>query len=199
MRKRIKIISSIVAVVVAVSCFGMTAFAADLTNSVGSVGDDFNSSVIVGTDNTQGKTGAYENIIDNSNATTDVRAASADVYATQVSAYSVRVPKVIILNGADGSGEYKIGIKGNISGSQTITVAPVDADADADGINFVLSENGTVAAKANILATVTQEKTAFTQNEINTTNWTTINANITAPDISAGQWHGTVGFNISIM
>ena len=56
MRKRIKIISSIVAVVVAVSCFSMTAFAADLTNSVGSVGDDFNSSVIVGTDNTQGKT-----------------------------------------------------------------------------------------------------------------------------------------------
>lgn len=199
MRKRIKIISSIVAVVVAVSCFSMTAFAADLTNSVGSVGDDFNSSVIVGTDNTQGKTGAYENIIDNSNATTDVRAVSADVYATQVSAYSVRVPKVIILNGADGSGEYKIGVKGNISGSQTITVAPVDADADTDGINFVLSEHGTVAAKANILATVTQAKTAFTQNEINATNWTTINANITAPDISAGQWHGTVGFNISIM
>lgn len=196
-KKRKKILSAILCIALLMLCT-TNAFAADLSNSVGSPATDFSATDTVGSDATQSKTSEYVDAVTDSTATAETKTATVNVYATQASTYSVKIPKTVILNGADGSGAYRIGVKGNIAGNQTITVAPVDNDADTEGVNFSLAEQGTVAQKSNITASIEQAKTAFVQSEISVTDWTTTDATISAPAITAGSWIGTFNFTISV-
>ncbi len=192
-----KILSAIMCIALLTLC-ATNAFAADLSNSVGSPATDFSAADVVGSDATQDKTSEYVDAVTDSTATAETKNATVNVYATQASTYSVKIPKTVVLNGADGSGAYRIGVKGNIAGNQTITVAPVDKDAEKEGVNFSLAEQGTVSQKSNITASIEQAKTAFVQSEISATDWTTTDATISAPAITAGAWTGTFDFNISI-
>lgn len=193
-----KTILTVLTAIVLVSLLSTSVFAANLTNSTGSVAADFSAGTAVGSDETQSKTSAYEDAITDSSATAESKTAAVEVYATKASTYSVKIPKTIILDGTTGNGEYRIGVKGDISGDQTITVAPVDADAVLEGVNFALTEQAVGNPKEDVKATVTQAKTTFVQNEITAADWTTQDATIAAPDISAGMWTGTFNFNISI-
>jgi uncharacterized protein YxeA len=185
-----KIISIIMAIVI-LATFSMTAFAAnDLTNSVGSVATDSEAVQVIGNDATQGKVSEYEIAVDNSTATNETNTKSVDVYATQGSTYSVKIPKTIILDGSTGNGAYRVSVKGNISGNQTVKVIPDST--------FVLSEVATVNAKSDITAVVTQAKTAWTTSELSDSTWATQNASISVSPMSAGSWHGTFGFTVSI-
>lgn len=186
-----KKIFSIIMAIVILATFSMTAFAAnDLTNSVGSVASDSEAVQVIGNDATQGKVSEYEVAVDNSTATSETNTKSVDVYATQGSTYSVKIPKTIILDGATGNGAYKVSVKGNISGNQTVKVIPDST--------FVLSEVATVNAKSDNIAVVTQAKTAWTTSELSDSTWATQNASIAVSPMSAGSWHGTFGFTVSI-
>ena len=193
-----KNIATIGVALLLICTFCTSAFAADLTNSTGSAATDFSEKTVVGNDSTQSKTSKYEDAVVDSTATAESKTATVEVYATKASTYSVKIPKVVILDGATGNGAYSIGVKGDISGAQTITVAPEDADAETPGVNFSLSEQAVLNPKANITATVDQSKTSFTQNEITAADWTTVEATVAAPEITAGSWMGTFTFNISI-
>ena len=186
-----KKIFSIIMAIVILATFSMTAFAAnDLTNSVGSVATDSEAVQVIGNDATQGKVSEYEVAVDNSTATSETNTKSVDVYATQGSTYSVKIPKTIILDGSTGNGAYRVSVKGNISGNQTEKVIPYST--------FVLSEVATVSAKSDIIAVVTQAKTAWTTSELSDSTWATQSASIAASPMSAGSWHGTFGFTVSI-
>lgn len=186
-----KFLSVILAVVI-LATFAMNAFAAtpDLANSVGSVAADSEAAQVVGNDSTQNKISEYELAVDSSTATNETGSHSVDVYATQASTYSVKIPKTIILDGTNGNGAYKVSVKGNISGNQTVKVIPATT--------FTLSEVATVDAKADVTATVSQTKTAWTTSEITAADWSSQNGTISAPAISAGSWNGTFGFTVSI-
>ena len=189
-----KFISMIMAVVMIASLCGISSFAADLTNSVGSVAADADvlaPAEPVGNDATQSKVSEYVLAVDESTATAETTNETVSVYATQASTYSVKIPKTIILDGSNGNGAYKVALKGNISGAQTIRVTPV--------ASFTLSEVASTDAKADITATITQAKTAWTTSEISSADWTTQEASIAAPAISAGIWNGTFAFTIELV
>ena len=186
-----KKILSIILAVAMLATFAMTAFAAnDLTNSTGSVATDAEAVQVIGNDATQGKVSEYEVAVDNSTATSETNTKSVDVYATQGSTYSVKIPKVIILDGATGNGAYRVSVKGNISSNQTVKVIPDST--------FVLSEVATADAKTDIIARVTQAKTAWTTSELSDSTWATQDATIAVSPLTAGSWHGTFGFTVSI-
>jgi hypothetical protein len=134
---------------------------------------------------------------------------------------TVLIPKVIILNGAAGSnfsGQYTVKVKGNLAGNDYVTVAPqsnttaVNGGGTAgSGVWFYMGQTG----KSDITATVSQANTKFSNVALDTdddnTNdtvagvtYTGFNENakavgtVTASNVTAGSWHGTFSFLISL-
>lgn len=170
-----KIVSTILSLLLVLSC-AVPVFAADLTDSTDDV--------------------TYEIAVDGSTATAETKTATATVTAEQSSTYSVKIPKTISLNGSNGNGGCRcnISIKGNISGNQTISIAPVDEITSTANTDFYLSENG---EKADIIATATATKTAFVYSDINAAGWTDFALTVSAP-LTAGTWTGALTFNITL-
>ena len=107
------------------------------------------------------------------------------VYVTQASTFSVKIPKVMILSGQTGKGEYVVSINGNVSGLASINVIPNDFAIMKDVANVKTSFN----------AIVTQDKTSFDANEI--INGTTINGLVDGSKyMTAGSWKGNFNFAI---
>jgi surface protein len=95
------------------------------------------------------------------------------------------------LDGQDRGGKYRVRVKGDIAGSQKISIVP-----DA---SFTMSEvNASVDKKADITASVEQGKTEWNQTEINKDDYNDEIGTITADDISAGSWSGTFNFNTKL-
>jgi hypothetical protein len=135
---------------------------------------------------------------------------------------TVLIPKVIILNGASGSnysGAYTVKVKGNLAGDDYVTVAPQSnstavnggATAPANGVYFFMGQTG----KDDIVATVSQANTKFSNVALDTdgdstndtvagVSYTGFNENakatgtVTASNVTAGSWHGTFNFRISL-
>ena len=92
--------------------------------------------------------------------TTHETSKETEVYATIGSTFSYVLPKIVILDGQDRGGKYRVRVKGDIAGSQKISIVP-----DA---SFTMSEvNASVDKKADITASVEQGKTEWNQTEIN--------------------------------
>lgn len=104
-----------------------------------------------------------------------------NVKVTVGSTYSVKIPKTVVLDGQSGIGEYAVGVSGNISGTETISVTPDST--------VTLSQAG----KSDIVATITQDKKEWTSNTLGTNATGQIKANLTA-----GEWNGSFDFNIGI-
>ena len=95
------------------------------------------------------------------------------------------------MDGQDRGGKYRVRVKGDIAGSQKISIVP-----DA---SFTMSEvNASVDKKADIIASVEQGKTEWNQTEINKDDYNDEIGTITADDISAGSWSGTFNFNTKL-
>lgn len=113
---------------------------------------------------------------------------AVEVYATQSSSFTVTIPKTIVLDGKEGKGAYSVNVKGNIAGTDVITVTP-----DA---NFLMKQAG----KADINTAVTQTATSFSyatgvvegENEGQTETGL-----IQMEAISAGKWAGQFNFTIT--
>ena len=107
------------------------------------------------------------------------------VYVTQASTFSVKIPKVMILSGQTGKGEYVVSVNGNVSGLASVNVTPNDFAIMKDIANIKTSFN----------AIVTQDKTLFNANEI--INGTTTNGLVDGSAyMTAGSWKGNFNFAI---
>ncbi len=107
------------------------------------------------------------------------------VYATVVSSYSVKIPKVITLDGGNKTGGYTIDVNGDIADNETVNVvAPAD----------FLMKSTTAGGKEDVEATIGQSKSAWKWNELNENATGTI----TATGLTAGKWNGTFNFDISL-
>ena len=170
-----KIISLCLASTIALSMLPTTVFAA----SVGSIDTDKN----IGEDIVQGQKTYYSQLKE-SNAETEV-------YLTvDESELLVSVPTTIIIDGepneaGEYTADYSVGVKGDISGTKTVTVMP---------------ESNTVALKQvgkdNKEASVLQAQTDFTQTDFRDETITT--GHLSAPSLTAGAWNGTFDFLINV-
>lgn len=145
-----RIMACLLAALTVTAVSSTTAFAASTTqNSSGSTVADAGNTAenMDGKDTTQDKKTVYSGEI-TADSTEEVQ-----VYATQASTFSVKIPKVIILDGQAGTAKYQVSVKGNINGEEMVSVVPTES--------FKMSQSG----KADITATTTQT----VQNFVNTT------------------------------
>ena len=197
-------LSSVVPALAVTPADGLLDATGEYANSTGSVVADKDAvdiNGVVGKDTTQGKYSQYDVVVDGYTGTTmDETESEVEVYATVAPSYGVKIPKVIILS-ASGLGLYDIGVKGDMSGAQTLTIAPVDKITDTAETDFYMSEqNAFIGAKDDIVAVVEQSKTEWVWSDINKDNYTWLAEAgvITAEDISAGSWAGVFDFVISM-
>ena len=112
--------------------------------------------------------------------------ATTDVYVTQSSSYAIRIPKQLILEGKTGIGAYRVSVKGDISGTDIITIKPDES--------FYMSQEG----KSDILTNIDQPKTEFTYADgVRPEVEVTADGKVTMEHISAGKWSGLFNFNIT--
>jgi hypothetical protein len=107
-----------------------------------------------------------------------------EVTYNQESSFEVIVPKLVDL-GSDKFTNYQVTVSGDISSDEVVKVVPEES--------FLMKDkSGTSNLKADVEATVTQDKTEWIFNEFATK----ANGNISAPNLTAGNWDGSFFFNI---
>jgi hypothetical protein len=112
--------------------------------------------------------------------------AQTEVFYNQESSFEVIVPKLVDL-GVDKMTNYEVTVSGDISSDEVIKVIPEES--------FLMKDkSGTSNLKADVEATVTQDKTEWIFNEFATK----ANGNISAPNLTAGNWEGSFFFNIKL-
>lgn len=170
----------------------LTAFvpthAAELVNSTGSdAGATGETWKTVGSDTTQGVSTAYYPDVDvnASNYTSDV---AVSVYVTKGSMIKISSPKTLILgvgtttNGkTPATGSYKIGLLGDLGGTQKISVTYPTS---------ITMSNGT----KTVSATMTAIKKDWIYSDVNSTTFTYATSTISIDNILAGAYVGT--FNV---
>ena len=190
-----KIMACLLAALTVTAVSSTTAFAASTTqNSSGSTVADAGNTAgnMDGKDTTQNKETVYSGEI-TADSTEEVQ-----VYATQASTFSVKIPKVITLDGQAGTAKYQVSVKGNINGEEMVNVVPT--------ASFKMASKG----KADITATTTQTVQKF----VNTTDshaddssfmngvkpdaFITTEGDVSVAGMTAGSWAGTTNFNISL-
>lgn len=122
-----------------------------------------------------------------------------EVEYKQVSTFSVTIPKKIIL-GEEKNSDYNVNVKGDISSTDQVKVAPIT--------KFDMVDVGTEGAggtrKANVEATVTQNETIWSSAEVckktedKVLEGTDKKGNVSALDLTSGTWEGTFTFNIAL-
>lgn len=121
-----------------------------------------------------------------------IGSSSTAVYLTiDNSDVNVEVPTEIILSGTPTDkgeyiGNYSVRVSGDMSGEQILSVAPQMGSME-------LAQEG----KDNMPATISQEKTMFTSDDLAAN--TTIPGQVTAVGLTAGKWHTQNAFQIEIM
>ena len=107
---------------------------------------------------------------------------TVSVYAQIESQYTVTMPKTITLDSSTKTGRYTVSVEGDIAGDEAVKVAP-----DA---SFAMSQTD----KANVTASITQDKTTWNVSEFGTVG----NGSISASVLTAGAWNGTFNFNVGL-
>lgn len=112
---------------------------------------------------------------------------------TQASTFTVTIPKKIVL-GSEKNSDYNVNVKGDISSTDQVKVAPIS--------KFDMVDIGTVGErKANVEATVTQNDTIWSSAQVcNKTGkeGTDKTGNVSALGLTSGKWEGTFTFNIAL-
>lgn len=122
------------------------------------------------------------------------KTAETKVTYTQESTFTVVIPKAIVLDGTAKSAGYTISVYGDISGNENVTVTPSE--------KFNLKD---AHGKTDVEASVEQEKTAFTADEVNakapdenSKDGANTTGSISAASLTAGDWSGTFNFDIAL-
>ena len=186
---------AVLAVLMVVSIVPVAASAASTrVDSIASV-DQTDNGTTVGLDETQDKTTEYDDDITSDGTHT------VDVYATQASTFSLKLPKQVILDGAYAanktySGTYVISATGNIAGDERLNVV--------NDASFTLSQTGkaditaSVSQTANAFAATTDQVAATVVNGLNLATASTITGTVSAQGITAGSWHGSFDIAVSL-
>ena len=102
------------------------------------------------------------------------------------SQFTITVPKVIRFDKVTKDSEYTVKVYGDITGTQCISVVPDES--------FLMKSSG----KDNVTATVSQEQTLFSFEEISVEDGAITAGTVQASDITAGHWSGNFYFNVEI-
>lgn len=112
----------------------------------------------------------------------------------QSSSYAVTIPKTITL-GTNKQAAYSVKVSGDIDANQRVYVAPVDGIADSENLDFYMSDLS--GKKADVVATVTQNKTYWSSENV-ANAYEETNNTVSAPDLTAGTWEGTFQVEIRL-
>lgn len=112
----------------------------------------------------------------------------------QSSSYAVTIPKTIALD-TKKQAAYSVKVSGDIDANQRVYVAPVDGIADSENLDFYMSDLS--GKKADVVATVTQNKTYWSSENVANAYEETQNC-VSAPDLTAGTWEGTFQVEIRL-
>lgn len=112
----------------------------------------------------------------------------------QSSSYAVTIPKTITL-GTNKQAAYSVKVSGDIDANQRVYVAPVDGIAGSENLDFYMSDLS--GKKADVVATVTQNKTYWSSGDVTAAYEETQNC-VSAPDLTAGTWEGTFQVEIRL-
>ena len=131
---------------------------------------------------------------DENNIITSPGEASTVISYSQASTFSVAIAKTITMN-SDKTGNYTVTVTGDLASSDTVSVNPIDEKTDVEGINFTFVDQSKGATtKADVVASVTQDKTSWSFSDLSTVG----NGTISAPALSAGTWNGVLTFEIGL-
>lgn len=112
----------------------------------------------------------------------------------QSSSYTVTIQKTIALD-TKKQAAYSVKVSGNIDGNQRVYVAPVDGITDSEKIDFHMKDLS--GKKADVVATVTQNKVQWNSEEV-ANSYEETNNSVSAPDLTAGTWEGTFQVEIRL-
>lgn len=112
----------------------------------------------------------------------------------QSSSYAVTIPKTIAL-GVNKQATYAVKVTGDIDTKQRVYVAPVDGIADSENLDFYMKDLS--GKKADVVATVTQNKTYWSSENVANAYEEPQNC-VSAPDLTAGTWEGTFQVEIRL-
>lgn len=112
----------------------------------------------------------------------------------QSSSYTVTIPKTITL-GTNKQATYSVKVAGSIDANQRVYVAPVDGITDSENLDFYM--NDLSGKKENVVATVTQNKTYWSSENV-ANAYEETNNSVSAPDLTAGTWEGTFQVEIRL-
>lgn len=112
----------------------------------------------------------------------------------QSSSYAVTIPKTIALD-TKKQAAYSVKVSGDIDANQRVYVAPVDGIADSENLDFYMKDLS--GKKENVVATVTQNKTYWSSENVANSYEETNNC-VSAPDLTAGTWEGTFQVEIRL-
>lgn len=112
----------------------------------------------------------------------------------QSSSYTVTIPKTIALD-TNKQATYSVKVSGDIDTNQRVYVAPVDGISDSEELDFYMKDLS--AKKADIVATVTHNKTYWNSEEV-TAGYEETNNSVSAPNLTAGTWEGTFQMEIRL-
>lgn len=119
-----------------------------------------------------------------------------EVTYKQSASYLVTIPKTIAL-GMNKQGAYSVKVSGDIDTNQRVYVAPVDGITDTDKIDFYMKDQMADSKKADVVATVTQNKFYWNSEEV-TAGYEETNNSVSAPQLTAGTWKGTFQVEINL-
>ena len=89
-----------------------------IKSSDGSAAEDVTAATPAGKDSAQGKATEYSEV------QADSAAQSAEVYVTQAASFSIKIPKILILDGQTGKAGFTVSAKGDLTGKAYIDVIP---------------------------------------------------------------------------
>ena len=112
----------------------------------------------------------------------------------QSSSYAVTIPKTIAL-GVNKQATYAVKVTGDIDTKQRVYVAPVDGITETADLDFYMKEKDN--KKENVAATVTQNKTYWSSEDV-ANSYEETNNSVSAPDLTAGTWEGTFQVEIRL-
>jgi hypothetical protein len=110
------------------------------------------------------------------------------VYVTRASKVQYKIPQVLI-EGSNGSATYKVGVKGDISATQTVSIVPPQSFILTDGVR-------------EITASISQPKTAWVYSDLSSNldeDGYAISVGTLSYSIPAGSFRGSFNFNISVV
>lgn len=126
---------------------------------------------------------AASNVTDTQSFSEAKSDASCDVSINGgASSFRVTIPKTITGSGASGVLDYTVSVSGDFAGNQQVVAIPDKT--------VTLQQD----KKADVVADITQDKTAWLCNELTTVG----NGQITYQGVTAGTYTGVFNFNIEL-